>query len=407
MKRFLIISICLCLNTDLLIAQSDFHFKNNRKKELVPFVKARGLMIVSTFINNKGPFNFVMDTGVGLMVITDPALKDSLNIQFLRKIKLAGLGDGKDIDAYLIPSMKVSIGNINADNISAAIFDKDIFSLSAYAGMQIHGLIGYDFFKNFIVRIYYDAGYLLAYDKDHYRLFKKGSRIPISIEGNKPYCETILTLDNGEKITTKMIIDTGAGHPISLESLKGGVFPLPDKFMIANLGVGLNGKINGFIGRIKSIELGKYAVKQVLASFPNYADVAAKITSVPRNGSIGNQILNRFDVIFDYNRGFIYLKPNILFKTSYEHDMSGIELVSGGDNFDRVFIAKIEPQSPADEIDLMENDELLSINLKKISDFKMEDIIEIFKSKDGRNLFIELSRNNEVLSKIITLRRRM
>jgi hypothetical protein len=32
-------------------------------------------------LNGKGPFNFVLDTGVGVSTITDPSLKELLSLQ--------------------------------------------------------------------------------------------------------------------------------------------------------------------------------------------------------------------------------------------------------------------------------------------------------------------------------------
>lgn len=390
-----------------LFSQNTFTFKSKRQKEILDFTKARGLMVVTTYINGKGPFNFILDTGVGLMVITDPRLKDSLDLKYVRKIQIKGLGEGKDIDAFLSPFLNVEIGSAVAENTSAAILDEDIFDLSTYAGMPIHGLIGYDFFKSFIVRIYFEAGYLTIYKKEQSRLIRKGYRIPISIEQNKPYIQVFADVGEQKKIPLKMIIDTGAGHPISLESNNGSAFPLPNKFIVANLGIGLSGNIGGFIGRIDNFKIGRFDIASPVCSFPYYEDVGAKVTSVKRNGSIGNHLLKRFEIIFDYERSCIYLKPNAFFNTAFEHDMSGMELYASGSDFKRYFINRIEPQSPADEFGLQKNDEVLSINFRPVSMMSFDEITEMLKSKEGRNLYFEIQRGKENLRGIITLKRRI
>ena len=68
------------------------------------------------------------------------------------------------------------------------------------------------------------------------------------------------------KTNDKLVLDLGAGHPLSLENIieKHG---LPQKFIAANLGVGLTGPIDGFISRVKEVDLGRYKIKGVVTSF--------------------------------------------------------------------------------------------------------------------------------------------
>lgn len=406
-KISLCLILCFCASFNNAFSQDGFQFKGKKQKELLKFTKARGLIVVSTYLNSKGPYNFILDTGVGLTIITDPKLKDSLNLKYQRKIQVKGLGEGKDIDAYLTPFLKIEIGSTIQENASAAILDKDIFDLSSYAGMPVHGLIGYDFFKSFIVRIYYETGFVGIYKSEKLRLIRKGYRVPISIEQNKPYVNVLIDASDRTKHPLKMILDTGAGHPISLESENGDAFPLPDQFVIANLGVGLGGNIGGFVGRIANLKIGRFDIKNPISSFPYYDDVAAKVTTVKRDGSIGNQLLKRFEIIFDYERSCMYLKPNASFHEPFEHDMSGIELYANGSDLKRFFINRVEPYSAADVFGLQKDDEILAINFKSTSAMTMEEIIELFKSKANRNLFLEVARKKETLRGILTLKRRI
>ena len=266
-KTILFLIICVCTLIEPVFSQSTYQFKGNRKREQISFTKARGLIVMSTYINEKGPFNFILDSGVGIMIITDPKLKDSLNLKYFRRIEISGLGEGKQIDAFTTPFLNVQIGSAMAINTSAAVLDKDVFNLSGYAGMPIHGLIGYDFFASFLVRIYYDAGYFTLYNNQKSRLVRKGLKIPISIEQNKPYLNVLADQGDHKRMLLKLIIDTGAGHPISLESYNGTPFEVPRVNIAANLGVGLTGAIKGYVGRIPSVKFGKYTLKNVIAAF--------------------------------------------------------------------------------------------------------------------------------------------
>lgn len=386
-----------------------FELIHNRKREFINFKFIKNLIIIPVKINGKGPYNFILDTGVGLCIITEPSLIDTLKPKNLRKILIAGFGEGNDLTAFVIPSMRFEIGNTVSDNLPSAILQTDAFDLSSFAGMPIHGLIGYEFFNSFIVRINYIANLITIYRHHSGFVLRKGSRIPISIEERKPYITTEIGLTKEKSITAKLIIDTGAGHPISLETNAGIPFDIPAVNIPANLGIGLNGPINGHLGRIKFLKLGKFEIKDVLTAFPNYNDAAAKITSISRNGNLGNNILRRFEVVFDYSRSAMYLKPTAALKERFEHDMSGLELFSSGEGFKRLFVLRVESFSPAYEAGIEKEDEILAINLTPVTELTREEVDAILRSKDGRNILIDIipKRSKKMERIILTLKRRI
>ncbi len=388
-------------------SQNTFEFTGKRKKQQISFKAVRGLVVVPMYINHKGPFNFILDTGVGITIITDPLLKDSLNLKYLRKIELSGLGDKIELTAYTTPFLNLRIGSTEARSCAAAILDDDILNLSNYAGMPIHGLIGYDFFKSFKVRINYNSQLLKIYQNSLPKLINKGNKIELQIEGNKPYMNISISNAKHQEIPLKMLVDTGSGNPICLETYQKNTFPLPDKFVTANLGVGLSGNIRGYKGRINQLKIGKYLLDSVIAAFPNFEDVGAKITTVNRNGSVGNTLLKKFDVLFDYQNSCMYLKSNNTLKEPFEYDMSGMELTSSGKNFDSFFVNRIERGSPADNLGIKIGDQLLRINFNSTDKLSLDEIIKLLSSKNGRSLYLEMARNNEVYVSVLTLKRRI
>ena len=183
---------------------------------------------------------------------------------------------------------------------------------------------------------------------------------------------------------------------------------LPQKFITANLGVGLAGPISGFLSRVDEVDIGKYRLKKVIASFPNdYDTVMLKYMSVARDGNIGVGVLKRFTVIFNYQENAMYLKPNASFREPFEHDMTGIEYYAAGDDFKHIIISRVEPGSAADEIGLEKDDEITSINFKPVADMSLEEIDAIFRSRDERSLLIEVYHDHKYDRVIITLKRRI
>lgn len=381
-----------------------FDLEKNRKHVTIPFRMVRNMIIIKLKINDQGPFNFILDTGVGLMIITEPNLVDSIHLSSKRLIKIPGLGEGEDDEAYISSILKVDISGLESYDISAAILKKDHFNLSNYAGMPIDGLLGYEFFADMAVKINFADSIITVCRPHDLRPFRKSNRIPISVEQRKPYIQTRITFPNGNKMDAKLVIDIGAGHPISIENMikNNG---LPAKYIPANLGVGLNGPIDGFISRVKEVDIGKFKVKDVLASFPD--DTKAQIaTSVPRDGNLGLGILKKFEVIFDYPDNALYIKKGPLFDEPFEHDMSGLEYYSTG-NFSHIIIGRVEPGSAGDLIGLEKGDEIMSINFKPVAKMTLEEIDSIFKSRDGRGILLEIFHDNRYDKVILTLKRRI
>ncbi|NEU09060.1 peptide-binding protein [Flavihumibacter sp. R14] len=412
-RRLKYVSVLILLSAFILLPSSAsaqyFQFEGQRKKEVIPFKLVKNLMIIPLTINGNGPYNFVLDTGVGLFLITDPKLMDTIKIAHLRSIKITGFGEGEELSAFVAPSIKVRVGSAVAQSIPAAILKNDVFELSSYAGLPIHGIIGYEFFSSFIVKISYSVSVITIYRTDKPYVLRKGTMIPITIEEKKPYMVTEIMLSNGEKINAKLIIDTGAGHPISLETYKGKPFEIPEVNIAANLGVGLTGAITGYVGRVPSITLGKYKLENVIASFPSHSSVGSRLVTVDRNGNMGNNILKRFDVVFDYSRLAIYLRPSTFLKEPFEHDMSGMELASAAPEYNRVVVTRVEPFSPAEYLGLQKDDEIVSINFKPVKEMTMQEIDNMFRSRNDRSFIIDIVRNKgkEHERVILTLARRI
>ena len=395
-----VILSCLFLSAS---AQS-FDIEDGRKSVDVPFKLVRNMIIVKVNINNKGPFNFILDTGVGLMIITDPKLIDSINVAHKRTIKMSGLGEGEAYEAFVTSPLDVTLTGLRSNNVSAAILKTDIFNLSGYVGVPIHGLLGYEFFNSLAVKINFSDTTMSVCLPKNLKPFKKSQKIPISIEDKKPYLVTSITFPDGAKSQNKLIIDLGAGHPISLENMlqKHG---LPKKAIQANLGVALNGPITGYLSRVKEIDIGSYKIKDPITSFPD-KDYVARTYSVPRDGNIGIGILKRFNLVFDYSNNLLYIKSNEKFKTPFEHDMSGIEYFMAGDNFAHLIVGRVAPGSPADEIGLLKDDEITSINFKPVSKMSAEEIDSYFKRTE-RSLLLEVFHDKKYDKVIISLKRRI
>ncbi|WP_162846995.1 aspartyl protease family protein [Mucilaginibacter gracilis] len=398
----------LCLFILQARGQAYFKVDSDIKSASFPFQLIRNMVVVHVKINNKGPYNFVLDSGVGLMIITDPTLIDSLNIKNKRSILVTGMGEGKDFEAYVAPSLKVTLPGITGNNLSAAVLKEDNFGLSNYAGMPIHGLLGYEFFSAFTVRVNFSDSTITAGPPKYMRVFRRGTKLPITIEEHRPYISIKVKLrsDNAAK-NNKLLVDLGAGHALSLENLIEQNQGLPDRFIASNLGISLTGPVRGFLSRINEVELGKYKIPNVITSFPEYDTVKNNLITVTRDGNLGINLLKKFNLIFDYQNGWLYLKPNVFYNDPIEQDMTGIEYYADGADFKHIIISEVENGSGAADIGLQKGDEITRINFKPVSKLSLDEIDTLFKSKDNKSILLDVTRDKQHERVILVLKRRI
>jgi predicted aspartyl protease len=406
MNKWLILVLAFLICDPRAIWGQEFEFKSNRKKDVIGFKLVKNLIIIPIYINNKGPFNFILDTGVGPMVVTDPSILDSVDMNDARTVKLSGLGKGNEVEAYVTNALTVVVGKASMQHIPAAVLKQDIFNLSNFVGVHIHGLIGYYVFNSFLVKIKYSARKVILY-KPGEPVKIKGEPVDITMHLNKPYIQVTLTTPATGTIDAKLLIDSGASNSLSLESYQKGSFPQPKLRIPANLGMGFSGLISGNIGRVASIRIGSFELKDVIAGYPDFVEVAAKALETGRNGSMGADLLRHFDITFDYRNLKMYLKPNNHFKAPFEHDMSGLEVYIEEGKSNRYYVERIEPGSPGIAAGFVPGDEILSVDFIPVRSLDLEDVANMLMAGDGKTIIIEIAREQKSVFKVLTLKKRI
>ena len=397
-------SVLLCsFLTPINVIGQDFKFQTNRKQQTITFSLVKNLIIIPIYINGKGPFDFILDTGVNPMIVTDSTLKESLKVPYVRNIKIGGYGNFDGIDAFL-GKTTVTVGEAEGENIPTVFLKDDVLSLSGHVGKKIYGLIGYNFFNSFVIKVNYRFK-TIKFTSPEKKIKPRGEKISFELIENKPYISVTAQQEGFGSKTLKALVDCGASHAISFESLNSNPFPKPPVTIQANLGNGLTGPIKGEMGRIISLKIGDFTFKEVLANYPEYHIDSA--INRARNANLGADILSRFDITYDYKNLCMYIKKGDRFSQPFEHDMAGIELYIESGPPSRTIISRIEPESPAELVGLKEGDEITAINFKKIDDYPMGEIGNIFKAKNGYSVIVEVWRDKTFLFKLLKLKKRI
>ena len=425
---FSIIILFVCTNA---ISQGRFQLENDAKRQSVSFTLINNLIVFPIEINGR-PLNFILDSGVGATLLFNLNSKDSVMLHNKEKVRLQGLGSEEPVEAILSKGNLFTFGNVRGYNQSLYLILDDSFDLSSKLGITIHGIIGYEILKDFIVDINYGTKRIKFYNPDKYKhkVCKKCETIDLEFFKQKPYIDVGIKLDpvSNKIIPVKLLIDSGGSDALWLfENSHPDILP-PKKFFNDFLGEGLSGAVYGKRAFIDALVIGKFELKRPTVSFPNYESISYARQFEERNGSLGGSVLKRFKVIFDYGNKKISFKKGSLFKEPFRYNMSGIELVYNGKllvreqnyasvgltdaksnegntvildyNYKYTFkpsykIHILREGSPAYEAGLLVGDIVIKINEKFTHEMELDEIIGKFFQKENTKISLVVERNGQ------------
>jgi predicted aspartyl protease len=109
------------------------------------------LVVVPVFVNEKGPYDFALDTGASSMVISlELAIEFGLVTEKISQLT-AGGGNGTVSRVRL---RSLSVGAARQENLAAAASDF-LTQLNAELGSKLQGIVGYDFLRHYRVTLDY------------------------------------------------------------------------------------------------------------------------------------------------------------------------------------------------------------------------------------------------------------
>ena len=406
--------------------QDGFMFKNNHKKVGVDCKLVNNLIIIPLKINGL-EMNFLLDTGVEETILFSLEDKKEIELKNAERIMLSGIG----IDAA-IPGLKstgntITFAGLKAEHQTIIVVLDENFNFSSNLGIPVNGIIGTHFFKNSLIEINYDQQKVFIHNKKNFRQVKLKNyrKLKINFENNKPYIDGRVIINN-QNYNTKLLIDTGNSDAIWLFENK---IKIPDKNFDDYLGRGFGGEILGKRAKITKLKIDNFEFENPIVSFPD--SIALKNLKLVENraGSVGGEICRRFNLFFDYENKFLYLKKNQNFDKPFNYNKSGIEIqhsglqmiskedvdtalkISGiridfGDNaLDLKYkfelkpnfeVAYIRKDSPAALSGLKSGDVILAINDDLIYKYSLQEINEMLRSDEDKNIKMEVKRNNNI-----------
>jgi hypothetical protein len=396
-KVIFIIGFLCCFGSSSWSQQIGFDFPPGVQSVKIPFERYNNLIVIPIIINQSISIKFILDTGVQFAILTEKAFGDFLNLEYDRRLSVQGPGLADSISAQVATQINMSLpGGIKSGiNQSLLVLEDNYLDLRKNLGEEVYGIIGYDLFSRFVIKINYDAQYLELYEPKYFRPKGKLIRVPLNIVNTKPYIDASLTFDDDEEKKMNLMVDTGASHALllndNLEDIR-----LPEKTLKTIIGRGLGGDIHGFLGRISNIKINSFDFDDPIVSFPTKGHYSKLIHKGSRNGTIGGEILTCFNPIFDYNRGILYLSKSKQYYKKFEHDMSGLDLQMTGLNLDKVIVVGVRENSPAASAGVKIGDIITNMNGVDTKSAKFSEVTSTLRFRPKRRVNIKVQREDTI-----------
>jgi hypothetical protein len=378
--------------------RTGFVFENPKKKSItINFKSSSNLIIIPVAINNSDTLNFILDTGVKYPIITELPFVNKLNLNYLQPIDMKGLGDGEPITAYRSGNNTISLNGLVAYDQEVHMIINENFQISQILGIPVHGMIGFNLFKDYVVRIDYETHTITLTKPEFftYRQRDKDIILPLIFEQNKPFVKTSIVTDKNEEVPVKLLVDTGASDALWLSTSSDNRISLPEKSVEMFLGRGLSGDLFGKKGRIGALWVGPLVLYEPIVAFPDSEMVHQLMGRNDRNGTLGAEILRRFYVTMDYPNKRIILRPNSNLKDEFNCNMSGLEVSNPMPGLPIFLVDNIRKNSPAYYAGVQENDQIISVNHTSGKSLTLNDINLLLQSQEDRRIKLIVLRNGE------------
>jgi predicted aspartyl protease len=371
----------------------------------IPFEFVRNKIFVPVRVNGSEPMSFILDTGAPIAVLRDSDLTGTLDLDIVGNAQVGGAGEGETSTVPIAGDVTFQLGDIEITGGTMAVgVGKEL------PNFGWDGVIGRPVFANFVVDFDFTNKMLRLYLPDKFDYSGNGSELPLTIaHGSFPFIDTEVSIDGGSAVPATIVIDTGAGHALSLSVDSHDDLGLPENTVAGIVGWGANGVIRGRTGRVTSLKLGDYVLHDVVASFPDASGMhmlaaGGAMGQVERHGILGAKTLKRFRVIFDYTNTRVIFEPNAELESPFTFNNTGLMPLPWAPGDASIEVAYVIASSPAEKAGIEVGDRVTAIDGKPVAGIGVDAVAELLEQAPGSQLTLTIRRNTDEFERTLVLR---
>lgn len=354
----------------------------------VPIIYCGYILVPVSVDSVKG--NFLLDTGAQNVHFDSIFYSNnSFAYKYLKEIKIWGIGNSFQLATLIRDTIYFQLKDENYKTRNIVVH-----SLKPIGGDIIDGLVGLKFFSNKVLEINYPRQFINIFSSIDSVNTAGYSSIPIEKSEGQIFIPLKIKLNNKVSFKGKYMVDIGS----SLSTITSSVAYRYrfDEVIERKVGYytkygGVGGYSSGFDFIADSLTIANFFLKNVNMSYSS--DTAGLMASEDFYGIIGNNILERFDIIFDFNNDSLYLKPNKKFKEPYEFDRLGFTYVNRHKTKGGWVVTGLSSNSQAEKRGLQIDDIIISVNEIPVEKIQYSYFSDYFKTVDEVKLVINRAGN--------------
>lgn len=296
--------------------------------------------------------NFILDTGSGgISLDTLTALYYKLPIENSDRT-VRGIGGVKPLQYYKNGTLHFK--GLDVEKLDFHINDYEI--LSEVYGLRVDGIIGFSFFRRYIVGLDYDKQIISVYTPGKYKYPRNGTYLSPTF-ANIPV--TRHEVIDEKSYLLNFYFDTGAGLCLLFteQFMRDNTFISRKKKSVSTQVEGLMGKISMRLTSIKKMKLGPYKFSRVPV---HVYDDSLNVLGYPNiSGLLGSDLLRRFNLVINYPEKIIHLTPNSHMKDPFDYSYTGMNyyFIEG-----KIVITEVQQGSPAEKAGFLPGDVIFGVD---------------------------------------------
>jgi len=299
--------------------------------------------------------------------------------------KISGIGNSFQNITVIKDSVSFSVGDL-----SYRTSEISVIKMKPIGGDLIDGLIGTDFFGKRVLEINYVKEYIIVHE-DIDSIDISGYKV-LSMKNIDGFLCVPLAIKINDSVSVEgyFIIDTGMPMSTITSSVaekKNFGKTIGRKVRYYTKYGGIGGESSGYDFIADSLQISDYCFKDVVMSFS--LDKSGILAKDKYLGIIGNDILEHFDVLFDFRNSNLYLKSNENFNSPFILDKFGFFYVDRCKTKGGWIVTGLFENTAAERQGLKIEDKIISINGVPVEKTTYKDQKYIFPKLDKVKLVIK------------------
>jgi hypothetical protein len=277
-----------------------------------PFEIQRNRVILPVSIKGSRPLDIILDTGMAWpgIYLFHKEIIDEIGVEAGFEARVPGAGGGEASTAIVVDSVRASMGEAEFPEQRVIISNSDLTQR-----FPTEGVIGGTVLNTYVFGIDFDSRMVHLYDTTGVTVDTSWYAADITLKKGIPWIPAEITVAGGPSVPVLLYLDSAAGEALELLVRPEMAFALPESLKEEYLGTGLSGDVCGKVGSIDLLTIGPFRLFDVPTAFPP-AEIRSRQEGA--DGVLGGMTLRRFNVIFDYSRNKMYLKPNKTYSIPFD-----------------------------------------------------------------------------------------